>query len=310
MKGTWWAAVVILIALGSAAISRASSEPPAWGVNCDDLNSATDLTAAVLVSAEPEQFPDCPDADDYRGMPLTDTALAQLTGEIFYAFERPWTPTPSPSPTPTRTPRPTRTATPTFTITLTPLPSATPTVTLTSLPTDTPTPLPTQTATETRTPVETPSPTGTQTVTQTRTPTITPTPTGLAHQLSGVWGANWGNVICFIGGQPFTTLGDTVYTVTASEGRLDVANAGGQQVARGSDLQVIDGGGRIVSRYTLDSGARCPNNNAPLLFVFDYVFTFGSNGHGTASVTWSFAKGSSCDTCTVSDQAVLLKALP
>lgn len=299
VKGTWWVGAAAL-ALSLAAAAQATTLPPALGVNCDDSISAADLTAAILVSAEPTALPDCTDADDYRGAALTEADFAEIIDDIFFAFETPWTPTPTASPTETRTPTATRTPTQTRTAT------ATPSITPTPPPTDTPTPLPTDTVTFTETPLDTPTPTRTPTVTTTFTPTATRTPTGLAYRLSGQWAANWGNSPCFQGGQPAFAIPDTVYTVVASQGRLDIVDGAGNEITRGGE---IDAGNRVFVHYVLDPHLPCPNNGKPRLFVFDYVFTFGLNGLGSASAVWTFAENSSCETCggTVQDSANMLK---
>lgn len=87
-------------------------------------------------------------------------------------------------------------------------------------------------------------------------------------------------------------------------GRLDVVNSGGDEITRGAEIEV---GNQVFAHYVVDSGLNCPNNGKPRLFVFDYVFTFGLDGRGSASVVWSFAKDSSCETCTVEDAAGMLK---
>jgi hypothetical protein len=298
VKGNRCAGLMAAVALSLAGYCGASTEPPPWGVNCDDFASAADPIAAILVSADPEALPDCANADRYRGMALTPADFEEIIGDIFFAFESPWTPTPSPSPSGTRTPRPTRTPTSTSP------PTSTPSITPTPLPSDTPTALPTDTVTHTPSAVATATPTRTPTITSTGTPTVTRTPTGLAYRLSGKWAANWGNQICFIGGQPFAFISDTEYTVTAVDGRLDITNLAGQQIARGANL-LPDG--TVVTRFTLNSGLICRNTGLPLFFIFDYVFHFGLNGLGNATVSWSFGKESTCDTCSVQDAAGMLK---
>jgi len=304
VKGAWRAGLVVWIALSAPVRLLATAQPPGWDVNCDGVISAADPAAAILVSAAPELLPECPDADDFRGVPFTSEDQAQLAGDIFFAFETPWTPTPTPSPTETRTPTQTRTPTSTRTRTATGTATLTPLPTETPPPTDTETPIPTSTRTETFTPIELPTGTRTPTVTVTRTPTVTPTPTGLAYRLSGKWAANWGNAVCFLVGQPFSFIADTVYTVTAHQGRLDVVDATGQEIVRGGDILP---GNRVVSHYVLDSGAICGPSGKRLQFVFDYTFTFGLDGSGTGDAVWSFGKDTTCATCTVHDTAVMLK---
>lgn len=244
------------------------------------------------MSAEPTALPDCPAADPYRDRPLTQADFDKIIGDIFFASETPWTPTPSPSPSSTRTPRPTRT------------PTSTPTITPTPLPTDTATPLPTDTATPVPTTTETPTGTRTPTITATFTPTVTRTPTGLAYRLSGKWAANWKGEVCFIGGQPFARVPDTVYTVNAVNGNFDITTAEGQQIARGAN---VGPDGTTIFRYTLDSGLICRNTGEHLFYIFDYELHFNLNGTGSGHVVWSFGKGSTCDTCTVTDDAVMVK---
>jgi hypothetical protein len=296
--------LALAVALGLAVAASASSEPPAIGANCDAGPNAADLTAAILVSADPTQLPDCTDADDFRGQPLTDADLAGLIGEIFFAFERPWTPTPTGTPTQTRTFTSTRTPTSTRTVTSTAPPTDTPTITATAAATDTPTSLPTSTASHTQTAAATATPTATRTITQTPTPTATAVPTGLAYRLSGRWAANWGNQVCFIGGQPFAALPDTVYTVTAVDGALDITDANGQFIGRGLQIQLD---GTVLVHQTVNTGFLCPNNGKPLLFIFDYTFVFNLNRTGSAAAAWTYARDSSCETCSVEDSAALVK---
>jgi hypothetical protein len=267
------------LALGRVALG--TTEPPTWEVNCDGLISVADITAAILVSAEPARFPDCSDADEFRGEPLTPADLAYLTGNVFFAFETPWTPTPSGTPTETRTAPPTRTST--------------------TAPTPTPPPTETATARPPPTSTRTPAPTGTPT--PTRTATITRTPTGLAYRLSGEWAANWGNQICYLAGVPSGSLLDTVYVVTAVNGLLDIDVKGGQQIGRGLELRPD---GSVAFRYTITESL-CPGSGRPRRFVFDYTFTFRLNGTGSATADWSYGLNSFCAECTVSDAAGLLK---
>lgn len=286
MKTTWFATATL--AMLAAAVALGSTEPPALEVNCDDLISAADLTAAVLVSADPEALPNCADADDFRGVELTEYDLRYLEGNIFFAYETPWTPTPTSTPTETRTPTRTRTITPTRTATPTPLPSDTPEPTATAEPSATPT------AANTATP------------TLTRTATPTATPTGYAYRISGRWFANWQNNVCFLAGQPAFFIEDTTYVVTAVDGRLDVDILNGPQIARGAEIRPD---GSIAFRYTVDHSL-CPGTVRMRRFVFDYVFLFRPDGTGQATASWNYGVDSFCAVCFVQDAALLVRTAP
>jgi len=288
VKAALW---VVALWLASSGTTFASSEPPPLDINCDGVVSIADVTAAILVSADPEALPDCPEADAYRGRALTPQDFAFLIGNVFSAFDAPWTPTPTGTPTHTRTPRPTRTTTAT--------PTATPTApaTETSIPTDTPTETPTAPPTQTRTITNTP------TTTRTATVTVTRTPTGLAQRLSGEWAANWQNKICFLDGQPFFAIPDTVYVVTAVNGRLDIDIKGGAQIARGAEIRQD---GTVAFRYTQPNRI-CPFSGRVEQSVFDYVFQFRLDRTGNAIADWNYGVDSFCAVCFVQDSAVLVK---
>lgn len=269
------AAALLLLLPGAG---RATLPLP-MDVNCDGLLSAADITAAVAVSGDPAALPSCADADDYRALPLGDAVIAYLTGNVFFAFQMPPTPTPSGTPTQSRTPSPSPSATETL------QPTSTATATITSQPT--------------RTPTQTPS----TTITQTRTPTVTRTPTGLAYRLSGEWAANWGNQVCFLAGVPSGSLQDTVYVVTAVDGFLDIGIKGGQQIGRGL---LVGPDGRVSFRFT-SFGAICQNGGQARNYIFDYVFTFRLDGSGNATANWSYSLNTFCAQCVVNDAAVLVK---
>jgi hypothetical protein len=292
--GMWIGAVTMFLALTPL---RTFAQLAAADVNCDGEITVADITAAVLLSADAEALPDCAAGDPYRGEELDDEELAMLAGNVFFAFEVPWTPTPTPTPTVTRTPTSTRTHTatplPTFTFT----PTFSPTLTETPLPTETPQPTATLTVTETR------PPTSTRTPTRTRTATVTGTPTGLAHRLSGEWAANWQNHVCFLAGVPFASLQDTVYVVTAVNGFIDIDIKGGPQIGRGLTLGP---NGNVAFRYTAFDSF-CPTGGQPRNFVFDYVFTFQLNGFGSAEAAWTFGRNTFCASCQVTDSAGLVK---
>lgn len=285
MKRTWLTAALPLIAIGFA---YATTEPPTLEVNCDDLVSAADLTAAILVSVEPDQLDDCRDADDYRGRELEEDDFRYLEGNIFFAYETPWTPTPTGTPTETRTPTQTRTPSTTATITAT--------ATSTVLPSATATPPPTQTS----------PPASTPTATQTQTPTQTATPTGYAYRVSGTWFANWGNQVCFLDGIPAFRILDTSYVVTAANGRLDVDIEDGEQIARGAEIRTD---GTIAFQVT-SVHSLCPFSGRVRQFVFDYVFLFRPDGTGAATASWNYGVDSFCAVCFVQDSAVLVRTAP
>jgi hypothetical protein len=216
--------------------------------------------------------------------------------DIFDTFSPRFTPTPTVSPTVTPTPgvtnSPTRTAVAGTTATPTPTPSPTATSSPTNTPTATPTLTPTAADTATSTPTLSPTPT--------RTSTPSPTPTGVAYQLSGDWFAHWSGQICFLNGQPFRHLEDTTYRVTAVDGTLDIQIVGGARIGRGLQL---DGNSTVVTRFTTLDNTVCLGVQPE--FVFDYTFTFHTNGTGTASADWSYGFNTNCAVCSVTDHATL-----
>jgi hypothetical protein len=279
--------------------------------NCDGASTAADFVAAVSVSDDGTDFPGCTAADPFRDQPLTDEAVLPLLQGLFRTLDAPWTPTPSASPTvtgtptitptPSRTPRPTASRTPTVTPKPTPSPTTTPTFT----PTPTSTPTATPTTTPTATASVTPTITATRPPTATHTPTATPVPTGVAYLLSGEWRANWSNTVCFLDGQPFATLLDQTYRVTAVDGRLDIVQANGTRI--GAGLQ-FDSNGTVVFTYRAFDQRICLINGTHQEFVFDYTFTFRLNGTGSAAARWSYGLNTNCAVCSfVDDQAVLVR---
>ena len=268
--------------------TRTPPSPFIADANCDGTASAADLLAAIMVSYDTSRFPGCRGAESFRGRPLTENDFLALFNDLFATFAVRWTPTPSATRTVTRT------ATRTHTRTATPLVSATPT------PTATPTATPTVTSTPLPSLTRTPSRTGSATPTRTATPA--PTPTGLAYQLSGQWAANWGNQFCFLLGQPFLSLQDVVYQVTAIDGQLDIEVVDGERIGRGL---TIEAGNRVRAVFTAGSGHICRITQVEQRFRFDYAFTFNLNGTGTATASWSFGVNTNCESCQVTDSATL-----
>jgi len=245
--------------------------------NCDERPTAADFVAAITVSTDPTRFPDCPDADTFRGVALSDRDLVPIEHDIFGTFNPPYTPTPTASPTITRTG--TRTATPTATrrTTVTPTATASPSLTPSPSPTITPTPIPSNT----------PTVTFTRSATPTRTPSVTPTPTGMAYQFTGTWVAGWTGQICYLAGQPAFALVPTTYQVTAVGGQLDIQIVGGAYIARGVN---VDSNGVAAFLYSVFSQNFClvTGSPVPAQFAFEYVFDFNLNGTGTATADWTY----------------------
>ena len=262
--------------------------------NCDERGSAADFCAAIIVAGDASKFPTCAGADSFRGRRLTDLDFVPILADIFDTFATPWTPTPSPSPTITPTSNgthtPTRTSPPTST--------ATASTTATETSTATPTP----TATATRVPTFTPTRTFTRTATATRTATPTPTPTGIAYQLSGDWAAHWDGQICYLNGQFFNQLQDTTYRVTAIDGRLDVEILNGARLGRALPLDAND---TVQTTFRVFDQRVCPITNVPEEYVFDYTFTFDTNGTGSAMAHWTYGFNTNCVSCEVTDSATL-----
>ena len=268
--------------------------------NCDGRGTAADFCAAIMVSVDASKFPGCRGAESFRGRPLFDRDFIPILADIFSTFAAPWTPTPSPSPTITRTPNgtntPTRTARPT--------PSATASATATVTPSSTPTPTPTDTSV----PTPTPSQTVTRTATTTRTATATPTPTGIAYQLAGDWVANWTGQICYLAGQPFTSLQATTYRITALDGQLDVTIVNGARIGAGLPL---DSSLTVHTTYRALDSRVCLVTGVLEQYAFDYTFTFHANGTGSAIAHWTYGFNTNCAVCEVTDTATLYRvALP
>lgn len=295
--------VLLLFArlLGAAAAGAVISAPlPVADANCDGRGSAADFTAAVIVSGDGAQFPSCAAADPFRDRMLQDADFVPILHDLFDTFTAPRTATPTVSATVTGTP------TITGTRTRTPLSTPSPTTSVTPTPTGTATPTPTQTPTETATfgPTHTASVTPTPRRFATSTATPTRTPTGLAYQLSGDWFANWTGQICFLAGQPFTHLTPTTYRVTAIAGTLDIALLDGTYLGRGL---VLDRNNTVVTQYRVFSGNICRATGVDQEYVFNYAFTFGANGFGSAKVDWNYGFNTNCAVCSVTDTATLIR---
>lgn len=266
--------------------------------NCDRVGSAPDLSAAIIVSVEPEQFPGCRGADQFRGRPLTDIDFLVIYQDLFATFDARWTPTPTASPTVSRTPTRTATRTRTAAVSPTPTPTVSATNTATATPTRTATALPTLTRTVTFT----------RTPTRTRTPTPSPVPTGAAYQLSGDWSVNWGNQICYILGQPFDWLRDSTYRLTAISGTLDIVDAvSGTVIGRGLTVEGSGPNFTVRARYRAFSNLVCQLTGVREEYVYDFVFTLRLNGTGSATATWSFGENTNCASCRVTDSATLVR---
>lgn len=271
--------------------------------NCDGRGTAADFCAAIIVSGNAALFPACSYADSFRDRDLSDRDFVPILADIFDTFATPWTPTPSPSSTITPTPNGTPTATPTAPRTPTPTSTATASMTVTETPSTTPTPTPTATHVPTRTPTQT----LTHTATATRTATTSPTPTGVAYRLSGDWAANWGGQICYLNGQAFTSLQDTIYHVTSVAGQLDIQVRNGAIIGRGL---TPDANGTVQTTYRVLDQRVCVINGVFQEFVFDYTFTFHVNGTGSATAHWTYAFNTNCATCEVTDSATLVRVAP
>ncbi len=292
--------VLAIVLLGSTVVAMAAvpTPRPVADVNCDGRGTAADFCAAVIVSGDETQFPACAAADPFRGQPLTDQDFLPILHDLFDTFAAPWTPTATASPT--ITPDATVTATPTPTLQA----QASPTPSATASPSATPTP--TKTATETPTPLPTFRPTSspTRSTTPTAVPTPTRTPTGVAFQLSGDWYAAWTGQICYLNGQPSGQLTPTIYPVTALQGQLDMQIAGGAYIGRGL---VLDANNTVQTIYTVSDPNNVCYNGVHQEYVFDYTFTFATNGTGTAAVHWSYGLNTNCAQCIVDDTALLTR---
>jgi len=298
-----------LIAAGHAP-AAVVTPPLVADVNCDGRGSAADFTAAILVAADDTRFASCPYADPFRDQVLTPDDFLPILHDLFATFTAPWTPTPTASHpaslTPTESPVTTRAGTPTLTPTVPPLPTDSPTPTATTTPTATATPSPTNTPTRTPTftPVATKTRTPTRTATPTRQPPPTATPTGIAFQLSGDWAAHWTGAICFLNGQPFASLADVTYHVTAVFGQLDIQIVNGPVLGRGLALDSMN---RVQTEYRVAGPDVCIQDGITEEFDYNYTFTFNTSGTGSATAKWSYGLNAHCAVCQVSDTATLLR---
>jgi len=280
--------------------SLAAGQPlPLTDANCDGRSSVADVTAALIVSFDSQQFPNCADADQFRDHLFSALDEALLLDDLYGRREPEWTPTPTSTTTNTPTPTLTRTATPSPSRTRTP--TLTRSATITATPTETPTPTPS--STHTPLPSVTPTNTGTPTNTSTPTPTVTRTPTGLAQRLAGSWAADWQNqtISCCFPPPPSPPLcvADTVYRVTAApNGQVTIGYQGSGQTL---GTATVGAGGTVTPPTVLvDTGTTCFGK--PVLISYDYTFTFNTNGTGSAQVVWTYGAGTNCQQCDVSKQ--------
>jgi len=133
---------------------------------------------------------------------------------------------------------------------------------------------------------------------------VTRTPTGLAYQLSGRWAVNWQNNVCFLDGQPFFALGDTVYIVTAIDGEFDIESDDGFHIGRG--LAVSDDG-TVLAQLRTNAGHICAINNRVEEFFFSFTYLFRLDGTGLARAEYTYAANTNCAVCSVIDNGVMLK---
>jgi len=131
---------------------------------------------------------------------------------------------------------------------------------------------------------------------------VTRTPTGLAYQLSGTWSANWTGQFCYLNGQPFLSLQNVTYHVTAVANQLDIQVSGGDFLGRGLTL---GSNGVVHTTFPKTSANICNLTGVAEQFVFDYTFTFNANGTGSASVHWTYGFNTNCASCAVDDTATL-----
>jgi hypothetical protein len=107
--------------------------------------------------------------------------------------------------------------------------------------------------------------------------------------------------VCYLNGQPFKWLPGTTYRVTAVDGRLDIQIVDGPSIGRGLTL---DASNTVRTEYRVsDTESLCFNVQPE--YVFDYTFTFHTNGTGAATARWSYGVNTNCATCTVDDSATL-----
>lgn len=285
---------------------RALSQSFVADANCDERGSAADFVAVIAVAYDGLLFADCEDADFFRDRPLADRDFLPLFNDVFSTFAVPWTPTITASPTITGTPTQTRSPTSIPTPTRTPLvsPTPTPSTSPTATRTWTATPTPSPTETHTFVPTRTRTPTATSTWTRTPLPSPTRTPTGFAYALSGRWAVDWANpliAICFEpSGREFFRLVDSVYTVTAVNGQLDIALPDGTVIGRGL-TPAADG----TVRFTYRTNRLPACNGVVPEFVFDFRLTFRANGSGDGSCRWTYGFNTNCFVCDKTDAAIL-----
>ena len=131
---------------------------------------------------------------------------------------------------------------------------------------------------------------------------MTPTPTGIAYQLTGDWVASWTGQICYLNGQPFTSLQPTTYRVTAVSGTLDIQIVNGARIGAGLTL---DSTLSVATTYAVFDQNVCPATGVPEQYAFDYTFTFNLNGTGSATAHWTYGFNTLCVQCSVKDTATL-----
>jgi hypothetical protein len=120
--------------------------------------------------------------------------------------------------------------------------------------------------------------------------------------LSGDWFADWAGRICYLNGQAFDALDDTTYRVIAVDGRLDIEIVDVARLGRGL---TISSNGTVETQFRTFSQNLC--FGVPAEYVFDYTFTFRTNGTGTATAHWTYGFNTNCAVCEVTDTATLIR---
>jgi len=120
--------------------------------------------------------------------------------------------------------------------------------------------------------------------------------------------ANWTGQICYLAGQPFTSLQATTYRITALDGQLDVTIVNGARIGAGLPL---DSSLTVHTTYRALDSRVCLVTGVLEQYAFDYTFTFHANGTGSAIAHWTYGFNTNCAVCEVTDTATLYRvALP
>jgi len=95
--------------------------------------------------------------------------------------------------------------------------------------------------------------------------------------------------------------------VTAVDGRLDIEIVNGARLGRGLALDATN---TIQTEYIVTDPTAPACFGVQPQYVFDYSFTFQTNGTGSASVHWTYGFNTNCAVCSVQDTATMRRVGP